>query len=265
MVSRISAQALSDVLDEFRLAALPCLIDLKALAQSWGVTSIEESEIESDAMLLPSIDGYSIVLKKKISRPGQLERQRFSLAHELGHLLLQKSERTGAALKYRGHGHSDEEERLCDQIAAEILMPRMVFYEDGWMEGWSLRSLSTLAAKYGTSKTATARRMIDLMPDEALMGVWKVDGEGAKHQWAHVGKTAYRVPSGSVSSKRLSLVTKAWNSARVESGAAPVQDSRFEKIRLLDVPAEAMAWGRDEFKQVLVYYYPGREQESKVG
>ena len=193
------------------------------------------------------------------------------MAHELGHLLLQKcgiSESITSA-KYRS---SDEgnlaEEQLCDQIAAEILMPRMVFYEDGWMEGWSLRSLRTLAGKYDTSIPATAVRMIDLMPDEALMGVWKVsgdDGESAKLQWAHVGKTAYRVPSGSVSSKRLALVTKAWNSERVESGAAPVQDSRFERIRLLDVPAEAMAWGKDEYKQVMVYYYPGREQESKVG
>ena len=267
---RDNQQTLYRVLEEFRLAALPCLADLNALALRWGVTSIEEREIESEAMLFPSKDGYSIVLKKA-ERPSRLARQRFSLAHELGHLLLQKSEPrgdAGAPMKHRGHGYSDDEERLCDQIAAEILMPRMAFYEDGWMEGWSPRSLRSLAVKYDTSVPATAMRMIDLMPYEALMGVWKVsgnDGESAKLQWAHAGKTAYRVPSGSVSSKRLALVTKAWNSGRVESGAAPVQDSRFEKIRLLDVPAEAMAWGRGEYKQVLVYYYPGRVQEYKVG
>ena len=261
---------LSSVVDEFRLAALPCMADLQTLARRWGITSIEEQDIGSEAMLLPTNNGYSIVLKK-VNSAGQLARQRFSLAHELGHLLLQKSEprgSVGALMKHRDHGHSNEEERLCDQIAAEILMPRLTFEEDGWMEGWSVRNVRLLASKYNTSVTATARRMIDLMPDEALMGVWKVsgnNGESAKLQWAHAGKTAYRVPSGSVSSKRLALVTKAWNSGRVESGAAPVQDSRFERIRLLDVPAEAMAWGRDEYKQVMVYYYPGREQESKVG
>ncbi len=266
-MDKYSDQTLFKILEQFRLEALPCMADLKVLARPWGVTSIEEREIESEAMLLPSKDGYSIVLKKA-ERPSRLARQRFSLAHELGHLLLQKSEQNRAALKYRGHGYSDDEERICDQIAAEILMPRMAFYEDGWMEGWSLRSLRSLAVKYDTSVPATAMRMIDLMPEEALMGVWKVsgnDGESAKLQWAHAGKTAYRVPSGSVSSKRLALVTKAWNSGRVESSAAPVQDSRFEKIRLLDVPAEAMAWGRGEYKQVLVYYYPGRVQEYKVG
>lgn len=270
---RDNQQTLSRILEEFRLAALPCLADLNALALRWGVTSIEEREIESEAMLLPSKDGYSIILKKA-NQPGQSVRQRFSLAHEIGHLLLQISEKVGLrgkvgmSLKHRGHGYSDEEERLCDQIAAEILMPRLAFQEDGWMEGWSLRSLRTLATKYETSVPATAMRMIDLMPEEALMGVWKVsddDGESAKLQWAHAGKTSYRVPSGSVSSKRLALVTQAWSSGRVESGAAPVQDSRFERIRLLDVPTEAIAWGRGEYKQVMVYYYPGREQESKVG
>ncbi len=285
------------IVNEFHLASRLREDDLEARARYWGVTSIEEQEIGSDAMLLSNKDsfvafrgiplpledsvtmlspdkgGYSIILKKS-ERLGLSVRQRFSLAHELGHLLLQKYQAlrpprsANAQREYRGHGHSDDEERLCDKIAAEILMPLLAFQEDGWMEGWSVRNVRLLASKYNTSVPATAMRMIDLMPDEALMGVWKVsgnDGESAKLQWAHAGKTAYRVPSGSISSKRLALVTKAWNSGRVESGAAPVQDSRFEKIRLLDVPAEAMAWGRGEYKQVLVYYYPGRIQEYNVG
>ena len=261
------SDARSKVVDEFRLEALGLPVRVEALAKRWGVISIEHHPISSAGMLLPGRRGYKIILNENQSKT----RQKFSLAHELGHLLLQKCGMSGSitSAKYRSSdGGNLAEEQLCDQIAAEILMPRMAFYEDGWMEGWSLRSLRSLAVKYDTSVPATAMRMIDLMPEEALMGVWKVsgnDGESAKLQWAHAGKTAYRVPSGSVSSKRLALVTKAWNSGRVESSAAPVQDSRFEKIRLLDVPAEAMAWGRGEYKQVLVYYYPGRVQEYNVG
>ena len=261
------SDAKSKVVAEFRLEALDMPVHAELLAEKWGVISIEHQPISSAGMLLPGRSGYKIILNESHSG----SRQRFSLAHELGHLLLHKCGMSGSITSARFRG-SDEgsqaEEQLCDQIAAEILMPRLTFEEDGWMEGWSVRNVRLLASKYNTSVTATARRMIDLMPDEALMGVWKVsgnNGESAKLQWAHAGKTAYRVPSGSVSSKRLALVTKAWNSGRVESGAAPVQDSRFEKIRLLNVPAEAMAWGRDEYKQVMVYYYPGREQESKVG
>ena len=265
-------QALSGILRKFRLAALPCLADLNDLARYWGVTSIEEREIGSEAMLLPNQDGYSIVLKK-VNQPSQLRRQRFSMAHELGHLLLMKSQApassgvVGTASKHRGHGYSDEEERLCDQIAAEILMPRMAFQEDGWMEGWSLRSSRTLSRKYDASIPATARRMIDLMPEETLMGVWKisgVNGEGEKAELLrqHWGKTWYRIPgSSTVSAQRLQLINRAWNNNQdqVEPGFMPV---KLGRRRPVDVPAEAMAWGRGEYKQVLVFYYPGRERQT---
>ena len=265
-MDKYSGEALSGILEEFRLEALPCQVDLEALAQRWGVISIEEREIGSAAMLLPNRNGYSIVLKKAdrqspLARQRFSPRQRFSLAHELGHLLLQKSQQAGIALKYRGHGHSNAEERLCDQIAAEILMPRLPFQEDAWLEGWSLRNLRNLARKYDTSVSATAIRMIDLMPEEALMGVWAFDGNGNfSLKWSHTGKTAYRVPGGSISNKRLGLLAAAWNSGQVESGAAPVvPDSISGGINLRDVPAEALASGRGEYRQVLVYYYPGRD------
>ena len=271
-MTRVDQEALAKIIDDFRLAALPRRYDLETLAKKWGVNSIEEREIESDAMLLPSKNGYSIVLKKS-ERPGLSVRQRFSLAHELGHLLLLKSQAPAAsgvvrtASKYRDPGYSDEEEHLCDQIAAEILMPRMAFQEDGWMEGWALRSSRTLARKYDTSIPATARRMIDLMPEETLMGVWKVssvngEGERAELLWQHFGKTWYRIPgSSTVSAQRLQLINRAWNSDQdqVEPGFMPV---KLGRRRPVDVPAEAMAWGRGEYKQVLVFYYPGREQQT---
>ena len=269
-MTRFDQEFLARIIDDFRLAALPCLtdLDLSTLAKKWGVNSIEEREIESDAMLLPSKNGYSIVLKKS-ERPGLSFRQRFSLAHELGHLLLLKSQApapsgvVGTASKYRDPGYSDEEEHLCDQIAAEILMPRMAFQEDGWMEGWSLRSSRTLHLKYNTSIPATARRMIDMMPEESLMGIWKVssvnDKKAELREW-YCGKTRYRIPgSNTVSARRLQLINRAWNSNRVESGFMPV---KLGRRRPVDVPAEAMAWRRGEYKQVLVFYYPGREQQT---
>lgn len=263
MTTPNSNRSLSAIREEFRLEALPCQVDLENLARRWGVTSIEEREIGSEAMLLPNRNGYSIVLKKA-DRPSRLARQRFSFAHELGHLLLQKSQQAGIALKYRGHGHSNAEERLCDQIAAEILMPRLAFQEDAWIGGWSLRNLRNLARKYDTSDTATAIRMIDLMPEEALMGIWEFGDSGKfNRKWSHIGKTVYRVPGGSISSKRLGLVARAWSSNQVESGTAPVvQDSRSGGINLRDVPAEALSWGQGEYKQVIVYYYPGRQADA---
>ena len=259
-MSKVIHPTALSIIEEFRLSALDCRVDLKRLAFGWGVASITERDIYSEAMLIPTEGNYEIILKKA-TQTSQMRRQRFSLAHELGHLLLQKSEKSGATLKYRGHGYSDEEERLCDQISAEILMPRMAFYEDGWMEGWSLKSLRTLSGKYDTSLPATAVRMVDLMPEEALMGVWKVSEEGkAALQWPHAGKTRYALPSPStLSEERMELVGRAWNSFQIEEGIAPVRLGRRNPV---DVPAEAMAWGRDEYRQVMAFYYPTRHPTS---
>jgi hypothetical protein len=58
------------------------------------------------------------------------------------------------------------------------------------------------------------------------------------------------------------LIKQAWNSNEAESGVTPDVDKRSSRVVPLDVPAEAMAWGRDELKQVMVYYYPDRKSKA---
>ena len=263
-MTRTTDKTIDEILTNFRLAALPCKADLRLLARRWGVISIEEQEIHSDAMLLPIEEGYRIILKKA-DQVASLGRQRFSLAHELGHLLLQKSETTGIGLKYRGHGFSDEEERLCDQIAAEILMPRMAFYEDCWMEDWSLKGLRRLANKYETSLEATAIRMVDLMPEEALMGIWKISTDKSgniEQKWSHRGGTRYALPATAITpNKKLELIRQSHLASGVLEGVAPV---KLGDERAIDVPAEAMSYGSGENQKVMVFYYPTRHPSSPV-
>ena len=261
--NKVLPRYLAQVIEEYHLEALDSSVNLEGLAKKWGVKAIEEHALSSEGLILPTRGGYKIIINEEAIPT----RRRFSLAHELGHLLLHKSGISDLASpkgKQRGSLGSDwDEERLCDQIAAEILMPKMVFYEDGWMEGWSLKSLRTLASMYKTSLSATAVRMVDLMPEEALMGVWRVSEEGKPTlQWPHSGKTAYGIPSPRiVIDERLELVGRAWNSLNVEEGTAPVRLGRRAPI---NVPAEAMSWGRDEYKQVMVFYYPTRHTSSPV-
>ena len=271
-MNRDKKPKLRAIREEFRLEGLPRLVDLKVLALRWGVNSIEERDIGSEAMLLQAKDGYTIVLKKA-SHVGQLARQRFSMAHELGHLILLKSQQArlkGDAdmmMKQRAHGRNNEEELLCDQIAAEILMPRLAFQEDGWMEGWSLRSLRTLSRLYRTSVPATAMRMVELMPEESLMGVWKPADKPRNSpalKWTDTRRSHFRVPSGSVVPLRsLEMVSRALTSESVQAGFAPVIDARYESPRPTNVPAEALAWGRGEFRQAIVFYYPERGTVGK--
>ena len=259
----LAEQPLDKVLRLFKLLGLPRRPNLEELARKWGVVSIQRKPIESDAMLFADGDEFFMVINSLASR-GNPARQRFSFAHELGHLLLQvaglsKFPRT--VTQHRQGARADKnEERLCDAIAAEILMPRLAFQEDAWMEGWSLRSLRTLSRLYETSLEATARRMVDLNPESSLMSLWFTpsrSGGAPKLHGVYSGDSGCSVPRTSASdSDNRRLLQRAFDSGHVETGIAPIAVG--ESGRLAYVPAEALAWGRGEYRQAIVFYYPRR-------
>ena len=250
--------------ETFGLESLPPRVDLEAFAAKWGVVSVEHRDISSDAMLLPGTDGYKVILKKA-STPGEKARQRFSFAHELGHLLLNQSgyeSKPGSAPMHRSRNGADEEERLCDQIAAEILMPRTAFALDASNVGWSLQGIRKLTSRYGTSVPATARRMVALMPEQSLMGTWKPassDSDSHKLQDSFGPTPNYGVPNARrIPRRRHWLIARADKSAEVECGVAPVINRSRPSGFPIDVPAEAWAWGKGEYRRVVVFYYPKR-------
>ena len=265
-IASTSDEVLLQVIERFELGSIPVPVDLHELASRLGVSSIKEDSISSEAMLVPTADGYKIILKKATSY-GELTRQRFSFAHELGHLLLKSvdyNDRSVTKAEHREKNKHSEEERLCDQIAAEILMPRAIFAADATEASWSLGRLGQLAKAYGTSIPATARRMVGLMPGEpCVMGIWKpASANNERHglQQSYGPQSRYRVPNSSrLSRRRLWLIARAANSRGVESGIAPLLDQNRPSAFLPDVPADAWAWGKEEYRRVLVFYYPERE------
>ena len=82
-------------------------------------------------------------------------RRRFTIAHELGHALMESS---GAGAPRVGR----ELERLCDMLAAELLMPKAVFdaaLGENPVDGLTIRRL---AGAFQTSLTSTALRCVEL-------------------------------------------------------------------------------------------------------
>ena len=214
-------------------------------------------------MLLPGTDGFKIVLRK--GRDGSVSlRQRFSMAHELGHLLLH---RIGFADKSQQVAHRavtqtkrDAEEVLCDELAAEILMPQLAFQQDCWLQGWSLRSLSAMVRSYRASTPAVARRIAQLMPEPCVMGIWSIpEGTVAepKLKWWYTNNYRFGVPS-KAGSERLELIQKAAGCWDVQEGCAPVVDKHRNWNRPPVVSAEGLKWGRGQFRSVVVYHYPSR-------
>ena len=85
------------------------------------------------------------------------ERRRFTIAHELAHILFEKTgpraPRVGADL-----------ERLCDMLAAEILMPKAVFQAALRQSTVDTSVVKRLATRFQTSLTATVLRCAELRP-----------------------------------------------------------------------------------------------------
>ena len=105
-------------------------------------------------------------------------RQRFTLAHELGHILLHKSatgglhvDETDFFVRFRdpiSSDGSDRDEREANAFAAELLMPQGFLAKDiaTVSDRLSVSSdetfLSELAARYGVSRQALSFRLINL-------------------------------------------------------------------------------------------------------
>ena len=90
------------------------------------------------------------------------ERQRFTVLHEIGHIVLElpsnhhgATVKTGALLRY---ARRPEEEMLCDVFAAECLLPHEPFAERVVATDISLEAVKSLAREFGASLTTTGSR-----------------------------------------------------------------------------------------------------------
>jgi Zn-dependent peptidase ImmA (M78 family) len=120
--------------------------DLVALQSKLKVVRTCAEDLPFSGELRPADDGFVIVVAKQLSRG----RRRFTVAHELGHALIAT---TGKNYPKAGK----EVERLCDMLAAEILMPEDLFLESLPAEV-DLSTIQTLTQTFDTSWRACAIR-----------------------------------------------------------------------------------------------------------
>ena len=90
------------------------------------------------------------------------ERQRFTVLHEIGHIVLELPSnhhgamvKTGKLLRY---ARRPEEEMLCDVFAAECLLPHEPFAAEVVASDISLEAVKSLARQFGASLTTTGSR-----------------------------------------------------------------------------------------------------------
>lgn len=117
--------------------------------QEIKVIEIDEPENNFDGLASITNKKYPVIV---INKNFSVERKRFTLLHELGHLLLEIQENNGK-----------HEENLCNRFAAEFLFPKkMVKKEFGEKrESVSIKELIEVQKKYGISIKAIIYRLKD--------------------------------------------------------------------------------------------------------
>lgn len=157
--SRIAREKAHNIISMFRITELPINIVKVANLLGFKILPFDFPETMSGVI---KIEGTKKVIAVNKNMPEV--RQRFTIAHELGHYLSGHSNFSDEKIrfvdpdkKYLDPQHRDEEE--ADEFAAELLMPEFMVKKDA-LE--NKLSASELAKKYNVSEQAMWLQLINL-------------------------------------------------------------------------------------------------------
>lgn len=164
--------------------ALP--VEVFLLARIVGARVIFESVGSAGLLSAYSNGGYLVQIEPHASA----QRQRFTCAHELGHILFIEAQDLQAARRRRTlHRTGDDvdvdpqEERLCDFVAAELLMPTLAFCTDVDQCPAGASTVRSLATRYNVSLRAAARRIVDVSRLRQVICLFDREGGSWNLRW----------------------------------------------------------------------------------
>lgn len=151
------------------------LTPAERLLQSLGVTEPQEIDVEAIAYHLGALIKYhpldgcdarivgvgdrAIIAVNARSSP---QRQRFSIAHELGHWRNDRGKSLVCRVDDYRPDHRLSTERIADRYASDLLMPHYLFGPAvKKLSKLTVKAVGTLAADFETSLTATAIRTVE--------------------------------------------------------------------------------------------------------
>ncbi len=142
---RAELEILGPAITEDHLTGLPWL------------TVTRRENFPTSGMATKTDYGWVIVLNSSEA----MVRQRFSLAHEIKHVLDDGLIGLGGGLYPTTRGYPAEErtERVCDRFAAALLMPKVLLRAD-WADG--LQDIPKLGRRYHVSRAAMSVRLSQL-------------------------------------------------------------------------------------------------------
>ena len=147
---------------------------LTKLARAVGIDRIELRTVEGNSVCVERADGHFTVF---LNSEHHKRRHRFSVAHEIAHVLLRPILGTQTVHRRRFVPGQDVAgrriEELCDQMASRILMPEHQVSELMVPHRRSAANVPVIAQSCGVPFEAAARRFIDIQPGPCAMMIWK--------------------------------------------------------------------------------------------
>ncbi len=157
-LTRLRAGGMTSDEARTQLDSLPVYTPLGKWAKALGVGRLIATERIPEAAVARDNGSYTVLVNPRRPRT----RQRFSVAHELAHIIIDPRLRFECRSVPTASVTDDALERDCDSIAARILMPARVFRRDLHTTKLNARALVRLSHKYETSYWATSRRVAEL-------------------------------------------------------------------------------------------------------
>jgi hypothetical protein len=150
-------------------------IDLIKVAKVQGITKVRNGKLRGSlGVLRDGPDGFTVTLSSR-----DPAKSRFTLAHEIAHTLLLHSKHSSVVLGERKAKLPHQKlERLCDAIAAEILLPYDMFGQAASEEPLGIDSILRLCGRFDASLQSTARRAGDLCQQPAQVVCWTRSSAG---------------------------------------------------------------------------------------
>ncbi len=159
-------------------ARAPHHLLVEAFAARLGVEIIEAPLDGATAQLVRTGTRVMIIVAERVTDPAA---RRFSIAHELGHLLLKHPSHSPQEL-CRPYGtpssdtHAPDYEAEANAFAAELLMPSKMLQRDCEVSPVDLEVPRKIAREYNVSILASARRFTELA-SERCAAVFSADRE----------------------------------------------------------------------------------------
>ncbi len=228
--------------------------NLELIGKNLGVHSIKKEPIALEGLLVWEEGKYSI----KVRRDRPPARQRFTIAHELGHLIVREAGNlalrpTQARMSVPCAEHAWEEE-LCDYVAAQLLIP------DDW--AWAFvnarrpdfSTIAEMARLCETSLEVAARRLVEEARGRCRLLWWKLDGSQLRaarsfphHEWMTLNRMC--LPESNES-----IIARVLADGRPRAGTQPIEvEGSMQNYRV-----EAWKAAKDTVASLLVFERPPR-------